>query len=365
MDNRRKNYKHLAELAFAICLLTVALIFVRKAYEQAEYVNEVVNRDLSLPRYNKYGLENDADLSYELVYEDEDFLLYGDRYVKKLHVKEAAADNFTERIEALRTCFGRDSTFLVLPVPKRIQFERDYEWSNRIYEGLVRDLAARLPVSVRLIDVRDALKADTESFLYYRLTDSWTMEGSYYGYRQGCLALGITPYDREYFTYLVNNSFAGDLSSSQEAIFEGTELEETVDRIFDTDDPFVYRKSFHFKDYELHYDKDEYMEKRPVFRHSVAGTSGIIGASLSYAHLYGYGETSLMIIGDANGKLITPYFTEHYKDIFFVNVERCEVDTVKRLVEEYGIKTFIVSQSADHLGDRSYSKTLNDFLRES
>lgn len=365
MNSRRKNYIHLAELAFAICLLTVVLIIVRRAYLQAEYVNEVVNRDQSLPRYNKYGLEGNADLSYDLVYEDEIFLLYEDRYVRKLRVKEGAADNFTERIEALRSRLGRECTFLAVPVPKRIQFERDYESSNAIYDELVGELAAELPVTVKLIDVRDDLKADTESFLYYRLTDSWTMEGSYYGYRRACLALGLTPCERDYFTYLVNNTFAGELSSSQKAIFEGTELEETVDRIFDTDDPFVYRKSFHFKDYELHYDKDEFEEKRPVFRHSVAGTSGIIGASLSYAHLYGYGETSLMIIGDGNGKLMTPYFTEHFKDIFFVNVERCEVDTVIRLAEEYDITTFIVSQSADHIGDRSYSKTLNDFLKES
>ena len=360
----KKIYIFVPAAILLMALLTFLRLGIEKDYEEAEYQRQVVNRDRSTPKYNRYGLETKDTLSDTILYENAGIVIYEDRFVNKLTISETAATETIRRINALAYELGKDRQILWVPVPKRIQFEKDFAASNEIYDRFVSKVSAGLISRVKTVDLKDVLAADREHFLYYRQADDWTMDGAMLGYFEVCKALGITPYPEETFTPFQIGSFGGDLAHVWHGFFKGTELEEAVDAAYAEEDPFVFRKSFRFKDYEIHVDDDGKEQKRPVFMYSIAGASGIIGGAADYVYLYGYGEETLMLIGDRNGKLLAPYLTEHYKEVIYVNVERCTTEQMLQLAGKHNVTVIVVSQTVDRAGNPGYSRALNGLLEK-
>lgn len=56
--------------------------------------------------------------------------------------------------------------------------------------------AAVQGAGARFIDVRGALAAHRDEYIYYRTDHHWTTAGAYYAYEQLCGALGLAPFDR-------------------------------------------------------------------------------------------------------------------------------------------------------------------------
>ena len=360
----KKIYIFVPAAILLMALLTFLRLGISKDYEEAEYVRQVVNRDLSTPKYNQYGLETKDTLSDKILYENAGIVIYEDRFVNKLTISDTAATETIRRINALSYELGKGREILWVPIPKRIQFEKDFTVCNEIYDRFINDVSAGLLSRVKTVEIRDALSADRDHFIYYRQSDDWTMDGAMLAYFEICKALGITAYPEETFTSFQIGSFGGELALLWHGYFRDTELEEAVEAAYAEEDPFVFRKSFRFKDYEIHVDDEGKEQKRPVFMYSVAGASGIIGGAADYAYLYGYGEETLMLIGDQNGKLLAPYLTEHYKEVIYVNVERCTTERMLQLAEEHGVTVIVVAQTADRSGNPGYSRALNGLLEK-
>ena len=352
----------------AVILLMALLTFLRlkvvKDYEEAEYRRQVVNRDQSTPKYNQDGLQTKDTLSDKILYENAGIVIYEDRFVNKLSIAETAASETIRRINALAYELGKGREILWVPVPKRIQYEKDFADCNFVYDAFVQNVSEGLLSRVKTVNPKEILAADREHFLVYRQSDDWTMDAAMLAYQEVAKVLGITPYPEETFTFFQIGTFGGDLAHIWHSYFDETELEEAMDAAYAEEDPFVFRKSFRFKDYEIHFDDDGNEQKRPVFMYSIAGASGIIGGSADYVYLYGYGEETLMIIGDRNGKLLAPYLTEHYKEVIYVNVERCTTEQMMKLAEEHGVTVIIVAQTVDRSGNPGYSRALNGLLEQ-
>lgn len=64
-------------------------------------------------------------------------------------------------------------------------------------DGYLDEVAAAVQAAGgRFIDVRGALAAHKDEYIYYRTDHHWTTTGAYYAYEELCGALGLSPFDR-------------------------------------------------------------------------------------------------------------------------------------------------------------------------
>ncbi len=314
--------------------------------------------------FNKFGLNGSRTLAEKPVGDFEEGQIYEDRIVNKLILTEGVETVFSEQMEALQGLVGKYAKIAVLPVPKRAQLEPELaQESNAAYEAFLSRLSAAIPKDIMILDALPGLQGDSEHFLFYRMQDTWTMDGAYYGYQKVCEALEKTAFDIDYFDAYSYNTYAGTLGEEWKSVTEGTGsgLREIIDSI--PNDPFVYRYSKNLKNYErVCYIKDDQEYKRPVIIHSVSGSGFVIGGSVRYARIFGNGEGNLFVLADSCGKMFVPYMAEHFANILFVDIERCGRAMLEKLMKQYPSSEFVVAQMADRIGNSSYTKTFNELL---
>jgi hypothetical protein len=364
-DKRRRASYWLLPLGLVLIsvLLFLVVWLIRAADRQVTDYKDAAFQQQTNPGYNRFGLLGTETLSEEPIQDTEFALIYADRIVHRFSVREDAAEGFALRLQALRKLAGEEARIVAIPAPKRAQFEPDCaESADEAYDSLMAELAAMLPSDILLQDIRGDLAGDSEHFLYYRTQDTWTMDGAYYGYKAVCSALGLEPRDIDYFDYYNVNRFTGDL--------EMTLLQQSADIDPVTvaalagipGDPFIFRYAKNFKNYETVMTITDGEYKRPAISHVLGGDSGIIGAWVIKAQLYGNGRGSILVLGDSMGQSVVPYLTENFRDIFFVHIENGTADVLKELISESGVGTIVVIQAADRIGNESYSLTLNGLL---
>ena len=370
MNPQLKHKKWVYALAPVLLILLCAALMVLSGLvgvtnRQLEDYREEIFQAENNPGYNRFGLLGEQTLSTELLADTGEALVYSDRVIKKLAFKEDAAQQFADSMYALQAVVGENAGIVVLPVPKRAQYEKVCgESATALYGEFLETLAGELPGDVRLADACAALAEDDEHQLFYRTDDTWTMDGAYYGYRAVCEALGITPREMDAFDFYSVNSFTGTLAQS---VLEREYLGSSVDfesiRNGIAPDRFIFRYSRDFKNYEVVNSVNYGVYKRPVILHTLAGATGVIGDKFIYAQIDGKGEGSVMVVGDAAGKCIVPYLTEHFGKIVVVNMQHCYTEMMLELAAESGIKTFVIAQKADEIGSSAYSRALNELLR--
>lgn len=349
-------------LLILMCIgLKVLTGLVDDTNQRLEDYREAVFREENDPDYNRYGLLGNTPLSTELLVDTGTALVYSDRVVKKLSIRDDAAQRFADSVLALQEFAGEDGKLVVLPVPKRAQYEPEcMEEANAAYGSFLRTLAAFLPREVPLVDSREALTADDVHQLFYRTEDTWTMDGAYYGYRGVCEALGIVPREMDAFDLYSVNSFTGSLVVNMLTGLSsdgGVDLEETL--LSMPADRFIYRYARDFVNYEEICSVNDGEYKRPVIQHTVMGSVGVIGGNYYYARIGGNGEGTVMVIADFSGKNIVPYLTEHFGEIIAVDLQNCKTEMMLELAAETGAKTFVIAQRVDEMGWVMYSRALN------
>ncbi|MBO4346240.1 MAG: hypothetical protein J5840_01230 [Lachnospiraceae bacterium] len=370
-----KTFKFLTKRYMLIPpLLLIGVALLSAVYLMVGYVEnkfttielEEKRKTLDLDEYNEYGLLDNKVLSEEILYENEGFIIFSDRVLKKYLINPDNVYYFCNRVNLFSDMFKEDVNVSVMPIPLRVQYESfsTADEYKEEFDNCLLTMNKFLDNDVNLLDCSRVLGDNGGRNLYYRTSYMWNMEGSYYGYASACSVMGTEPYSIDHYPQNQITHFRGGLiSSSLPSIPENHEVIPIMQDI--EDDPFFYRMAKNAKNYETVKDSEsDRVFKRPIISNTVTGNSAVIGSSLDYAIVYGNGTGSLLLVCDDAGKMLAPYFAENYETVIIFDISKYDGENFKEILKPYNVTEILVTETANLMGDRSQSKFLNSLAEE-
>lgn len=357
---KRRKLPYLWALLLALPLVALCFLLQSIPTEETKAARPYVPELWDL--YEQSGLTNGQSLSEEKVLETESVVAYADRVFSLNTVLPNQADYALQVAQAVqRDCPGVKD-FYLLPIPGRGVLEPDYPQQREQFETFVEGLSAG-----NVIQVLPQLQENGGRNLYYRTENGWNMEGAFYGYQAILEALGMEPDNLQgYRTYLFGD-FHGSELTAQKAVCKSEELRKRLRGI--PNDPYTLYINSENPNREILTEKTDEgirtVERRTV-RMSCMGPNGIVGGNdFLHSMVNGRGDGGVILIADHVGKLLAPYLSEVYEWVYVVNVRE---DTsfrqdLPRVLEEIGADTVIYAAPENRLGNESYMRALNPFVR--
>ncbi len=113
--------------------------------------------------------------------------------------------------------FSKDQKVAVMPVPTKAAFIEDKKLINTLgnQKEFIKNFLDMVDDSVIKINCYDELYKHKDEYIYYMSDHHWTALGAYYGYREYCKMMGLTPHDLSYFEEkLLSDSYVGTVYES-------------------------------------------------------------------------------------------------------------------------------------------------------
>lgn len=191
-----------------------------------------------------------------------------------------------------------------------------------------------LPRDIQFVDVYPALYAEREEPIFYKTDHHWTTRGAYSAYRELCKQMGILPKGEEDFhIWQVTNEFYGSLYSksgfrhlqpdSIELYMPKEEKKYAVE--------YVEEGQISDSLYEL-----ENLNKKDKYTVFLNGNHALI--QITGGHPEG---RKLLVVKDSFANSLIPFLTEHFSEIYVVDLRYYEEDLM-RLVQEQDIHDMLL-----------------------
>lgn len=207
------------------------------------------------------------------------------------------------------------STYVLL-VPNSVKiYEDKLPLFAENYDQLeiINSLKKNLNTNGNFIDVYGILNNKKDEYIYFRTDHHWTMRGAYYGYREFCSDVGITPYELDDFHIeTVSDNFYGTFYSKAN------------NRNIDSDRIELFTPKFQVK-FKVNYsDKDKvsdslyeskYLEKRDQYAMFLAGNHPLIKIKSSIDN-----GKKIVIFKDSYANAFIPFLTNHYEEIHVIDL---------------------------------------------
>lgn len=318
-------------------------------------------------KFNQYGLERDTGLSDESYYEDEEYIFYADRILKKFVYESGNLEEMAGILSNLQNIVPEDVEQYLLPIPERIMWEPGYAEEKAEYSTFLQNLEGVVPDKMNLVNVLPILEEHPDEYLFFRTDSGWTSRGAYYGSQALCGEIGITPIELAGYEEYMFNTFQGSLQQSLKDKYENTEISTKLEGI--PEDPLYYYLLPGAKNRSVRVKLVNHVETTDNIQtvsKSRTGKAAFIGSNYQWAVAEGDGKSkekekkTALLVCDENGQLLVPYLAGYYEKVYVVNsvYNDFSVEDFKNIFEEYEISDFILTQSAERIGDVSQSKLL-------
>lgn len=315
--------------------------------------------------YNQYGLPLDTELSEQPFYEDEVYIYYTDRLLKKFQYKELYMEDAAVIMQNLQSVIPEDVNQYFMPIPERIIWEEGYQEQKDSYHEFLEKAESILPDNVEFLDVLPILNEHSDEYLFFRTYNGWTARGAYYGSRMLCERMKIVPFELENYEVHMYNTFQG--TDKQTVLLnqsQNTEIYHKLEGI--PDDPLFYHLLPGSKNRAVRaklVNNVEVTDKIQTISKSRTGESVFVGEEHQWVLAEGDAKSvekedkTAVVLCNANGQLIVPYLTGYYKQVYVINATNNEfsVDRFKLVFQEFDVSDFILVQNAEEFGDVSKS----------
>ena len=316
-------------------------------------------------QYGQNGLAPGTNLSQRRIMETDTAVAYTDRVFRLLSISDQQAGYALQAAKALQNaCPGVKNVYL-LPIPSRAVLEPDYPEQTEQFEGFVEELEE----TGNVINVLPQLEANGGRDLFFRTESIWTMEGAFYGYQAILEKLGMEPDDLLGYRKYLFGDFHGSVLTAQKAQCKSEKLLEQLWEI--PDDPYVLYINGRNPNREKLTQRNEedgtiQTFARRTVRMSSMGPNGIVGGNhFLHSMVNGQGQGGIVLVTDQAGKLLAPYLSEAYEWVYVVNVleDKGFRQDLPGILEEIGADTVIYAATENHMGNQSYMRALNPFVR--
>lgn len=192
----------------------------------------------------------------------------------------------------------RNVKFLLAPTAPGVMTDKVTAGSPVIDTDYILSYADENIVAGSLIDVRDALAAHTDEYIYYRTDHHWTTLGAFYGYEAYMQAIGKDYTSIDSYTMIDVENFLGTHYSKSKTYNVQADVLSYIDIeadivINDVADS-IYEK--------------EKLEVRDKYAMFTRGNPG-------YATIKGNGTGKVMILKDSYANCLIPYMVEDFEEI--------------------------------------------------
>ena len=365
---KKKSVKIAACLAAAVLAIPIlgGLDYLVNEDRKTDPVKESV-KAAQKDKFNQYGLEQDTGLSDESYYEDEEYIFYADRILKKFVYESGNIGEMAEILAKLQNIVPEDVNQYLLPIPERIMWEPGYAEEKAEYSTFLQDLEGVVPDKMKLVNVLPVLEEHPDEYLFFRTDSGWTARGAYYGSQALCGEMGITPIELAGYEEYMFNTFQGSLQQSLKDKYENAEISTKLEGI--PEDPLYYYLLPGAKNRSVRVKQVNHVETTDNIQtvsKSRTGKAAFIGSNYQWAVAEGDGKSkekekkTALLVCDENGQLLVPYLASYYDKVYVVNgvYNDFGVEDFENIFEEHEISDFILTQSAERIGDVSQSKFL-------
>ena len=359
---RRRKLPYLWALLLALPLVALCFLLQSIPTEVQEASRPYVPEKWDL--YGPNGMRDTPGLSEKKLMETEKVVAYADRVFQLNTVLPRQSGYALEVAQAVKAYCPELAHFYLLPIPGRGVLEPDYPAQREQYDTLVQELTARGDV----IEVLPQLLENGDRNLFYRTENGWNMEGAFYGYQAVLDTLGMEPDNLMSFRTYLFGTFRGSVVNAQRAAGKSKTLVEALGNI-PSDPYYIYingRNPNREKVTSRAADGSLETVARRTIRMNSLGPGGIV-AEDTYLHslVNGRGTGGVVLVTDSVGKLLAPYLSEIYQWVYVVNVEKDRAfrQDLPGILEEIGADTVIYAASETRMGNRSYMRALNPFIR--
>lgn len=331
---------------------------------------------------NLSNLENKAkDLSEEIFFEDDQFVYYEDRILKHFTYNEENTKKLALAWESLSKSFPKGINTLIVPIPNRIIFEDNHNKDVLEYDSFYKKLEKDFLGQATVVDLRDILDEHKEEYIFNRTSmtsNSINSRGGYYASKEVAKALGIdSPIPLNNYHEHVYREHEIVIYDSDKMKFSKNSREYSLLENIPNDWTYFYLLP-NSKNISEVFLLEEYSKiisiKQPTIVKSGLGSGSIISSEgFEWAIVEGDGKTidkkdkTLLLIADSSGKYILPYLSNHYKNVYYINLEWNKVlggehQRVEEIFENYEITDMVYAQNAYEMGNFSINSAIKRFL---
>lgn len=259
--------------------------------------------------------------------------------------EKPVTEKYQKNIEAINT-FASDNPklqlyFMLVPNSVKVLEHKLPLFADPAnQESYIDGAKKQLNDSIRFIDVLDVLLLHKDEYIYYRTDHHWTTKGAYYTYQKFIQDIGLVPSEEDSFNKnQVTDEFYGSLYSKSGF------------RNIKPDSIELYTPK-EIKNYRVYnYDKDksdnslyelENVDKKDKYTVFLGGNN-----SLMKIETEGSGHKKLLIIKDSFANSLIPFLTDHYGEIYVVDL-RYYSDSLKKLIKSEDIKEVLILYSVNN-----------------
>lgn len=356
-------------LVISIICGACMLFFLDGLISQPSKMHEKNRKSESKDLYNEYGLLNGEELSDTLIFSNDEVVCYTDRIFRHFQTGENSANITGQICENIAKQMSEMDHFIIMPIPSRIIYENGYEEDKAEYDRFVTELKSNISKDWILLDITECFDNHSDEYLYYRTDDSITLLGGLYIANELIEVLGEVPLSKDEFQTFQSNSTYGNLFGLWVNNNELTEMQR--DQMFEMmpDPVFSYAVNGCPFNEVLYKTETESYERPAILMSTVVGGEAV-GDYFLRAVIDGEGRnfpgSIAFIVGDLPAQKIAPYLAYYYDTVCVIAINGNDdlQKTIDKLMEDYETADFIWAQDAGRMGERTYSKALNQFREE-
>lgn len=217
------------------------------------------------------------------------------------------------------------------PTAVGVMFQEEYQESlNSVSQFKIMDyLNSRLDERILKTDMLTALQAHNGEYIYFRTDHHWTPLGAYYGYRELCRVMGLTPVELDSLEEHDEGEFIGSLIGK---VTRPNKL--TTDNMtayIPSDDITVTVTENNGGQWESPF----YIRREDITKESKYYVYGADVPMYTFVNNSMEEGPSCVVIRDSFASCFIPYLTQHFKTIYAIDYRRYYNKSVLHMLEQW------------------------------
>ncbi len=266
----------------------------------------------------------------------DDFLMQKFNKPKMLEIKE--------KVEAINAfaILNQNKNIYFLLVPTKVTILKDklpaFSYSNDQIHSIER-VKKSLSDQIKFVDSYPVLFSKNKEYIFYKTDHHWTTKGAYYVYRELSQCMGLQPHERDDFHIKnVTDDFYGSLYSKSG--YRGLKPDNIELYIPKRDETVQVKIEDEGKEKSSLYDMKS-LNKKDKYNVFLGGNHSLIEIKSNIQS-----SDNLLIIKDSYANSLIPFLTEHFSNIYVVDL-RYYTENLNAFIKEKDIQNIVFLYNAN------------------
>lgn len=322
--------------------------------EKSQPVNNAVEESIQ-------GLPIGQKLSTKPTSITDDYVYFTDRVLECFHYHEESAQIGSEAIAQVMNSLPEQVNKYLLIVPMRIATEEiNGQVNSDNIQSAIEEIYSKMPSTVESINMSNVFQEHKGEYLFFRTDSKWTALGAYYAAEELSKLMKIQLMDIHDYKEMRFTAYSGTYRSLP-----------NTESLSDYNDYVSYYLKDSLENSQLITVRESEgvynTYQSPAVALSRRGTDIFVGGYFSHSILQGEAKNNkvMLIVGDNNAKIFTPWMIPYYEKVIIINplFFNHKDQSIKSFMVDYPITDFLILESINTVMDTSYSNRLISIIQ--